>query len=122
MNQQTEALRATMYLPANEAEKVRAYAREHRVSDRQAIRMLVIAGLNFISDKGASSELLARFHREYSVRNQELLAMLVEVVMAVRFLADGRTPGMSEKLRDKSREALTLLRSKIAKNDRPEGE
>lgn len=118
MNQKGTAIRATVYVQADDAEKVRAYAREACVSERRALRILVTAGLNYIADQDAMSERLAQFYSEFRVRDRELLAMMVEVVLGIRFLSESHTKGMEKQLREWSREAMASLNSKIERNDR----
>lgn len=122
MNQKGTAIRATVYVQADDAEKVRAYAREACVSERRALRILVTAGLNHLADQDMISDRLARFHREFRVRDHELLAMIVEVVLGIRFLAESHTEGMEKKLRQWSKEAMASLNCKIEQNDQGKAE
>lgn len=117
MRQKGTPIRATLYIQAEEAEKVRAYARQAYVSERRALRFLITAGLSHLADKEAISERLARFHRESRVRDRELLAMLVEVVLGVRFLVEHNSKGAEKQLRERSKEAMVLLNSKIERNE-----
>jgi hypothetical protein len=122
MNQKGTAIRATVYIQADDAEKVRAYARQACVSERRAIRILITAGLSFLDDRDAISDRLARFHREFRVRDHELLAMMVELVLGIRFLAESHTEGMEKKLRQWSKDAMASLNSKIEQNDKGKAE
>lgn len=122
MRQKGTPIRATLYIQAEEAEKVRAYARQANVSERRALRFLITAGLSHLADKEAISERLARFHRESHIRNRELLAMLAEVVLGVRLLVEHIRPGAENQLREWSKEAMALLNSKIERNEREAAE
>lgn len=117
MKTKASALRATVYVHADDAEKVRAYAREACVSDRRALRILVTAGLNYVADQDTISQRLEQFYSEFRVRDRELLAMMVEVVLGIRFLSESHTKGMEKQLRLWSKAAMASLNSKIEQND-----
>ncbi len=57
------------------------------------------------------------FRKEIRAREFEQIGLMVESVIALRYLADQSRPGMSEKIRGFAKEAMANLKAKIELNE-----
>lgn len=111
------ALRENLYLPAKEAEAVRNFACETRLTNAGAMKLLIVAGLES-RRKGSLEDRLERLRAEALIRDREMLGLMTEVVLAVRFLAENQQPGMEKRLKELRVNALATLLEKIERNEK----
>lgn len=117
MTAKKSPLKETVYLSGDDAEAIRAFACESGLSNRRAMRLLILAGLQNLRDRGIEGQ-LERFRTGTQIRDREVLGLLSEIVLGVRFLADTQKPGMEKRLRDLAKSALVALIEKIERNEK----
>lgn len=111
------ALRENLYLPAKEAEAVRNFACETRLTNARAMKLLILAGLE-ARREGSLEDRFQRLRAETLIRDREMLGLMSEVVLAVRFLAESEKPGMEKRLKELRVNALAALLEKIDRNEK----
>ena len=62
-------------------------------------------------------EALEQLGRDIESREWEQIGLLVESVIALRYLADASKPGMALKLRDFTKEAVANIKEKVKRNN-----
>ena len=83
----------------------------------KATKILFSRGLTSLQEGNPVLEALEQLGKDIESREWEQIGLLVESVIALRYLADANKPGMAVKLRGFTREALDNIKEKVRRNN-----
>lgn len=107
----------SLHLRVDELDAVSRYAAGLGVTHGKAAKILFSRGLTSLQEGNPVLEALDQLRRDIESREWEQIGLLVESVIAMRFLADANKPGMAVKLRGFTREALDNIKEKVKRNN-----
>lgn len=108
--------KVSIHLRDDEVYAVNRYALKLGVSRGRAAKFLFVRGLTSLQEGNPVLQALDQLGRDIESREWEQIGLLVESVIALRYLSDVRKEGMSHKIREFTREALANLKAKVERN------
>lgn len=93
------------------------HAEKLGISKHKAAKLLFMRGLSSLRDGDPVIHELKRLKADMNGLDREMIALMVETVLSLRFLADTAKPGMSKELRNYTKETVKNLHEKIARNE-----
>lgn len=106
----------SLHLGTDALHAVSRFAAGMRVSRGQAVKILFSRGLTSLRHSDPVLEALEAMAKEREKREWEQIALMVEAVIALRYLADANEEGMSKKIRQYTKEAISTIKSKVELN------
>ncbi len=107
----------TIHLRVDELYAVNRYAQQLDISRGKATRILFTRGLTSLTEGAPVLEALDQLGRDIESREWEQIGLMVEAVIALRYLADASKPGMALKLREFTKEAVANIKEKVKRNN-----
>lgn len=117
MTAQNQARKISIHVPDAELDDLVSYARKLGVTKQKAAKILFSRGLASLRDGDPVLNELQQMKADMAGLDREMIGLMVETVISLRFLADHAKAGMSTKLRDFTKEAVKNLHEKIARNE-----
>lgn len=108
--------KVSLHLGADDLDAVSRFAAGMRVSRGQAVKILFSRGLTSLRHSDPVLDAIEELAKDRERREWEQIALMVEAVIALRYLSDCSEEGISKKIREYTKEAVSNIKAKVELN------